>query len=887
MWDEREARKYIVPTNNPASAVSAFNYGYDHTEDLHAWSIYRQNLNADLSESAIGLNKSSASEKPFGNFQLKESTVNNILSHPKYGPSLKNADPYTYLRFGLPRVKNSAQSEMGARVTALNGQVRRPGQGSSRGVASDSTSATEEEEEDSPVARRRKQRVWKSNPDLVQVKNGVDPNHRGHFARSELSPIARANGHAKVNGSALANGKALSEVDLRFTANGNGHLANGNGLTGFGTKSTSLPHLNGAPKHPHLIVKNLFYELDKTTAFRRICGAQRQKLRILDNVNFEVRAGEILAIMATNALEGTAIMEVLADKYNKHKGRVKGEFILNGSHLTTTKLSELIAYVSQDTDLCPDMTTRQTVLFSTLVQKPAKRNDFDTKKRTNALLEELGLSEVRHSSVSSLTEAERKRLLIAVSLMLDTDILLLDQPTQGMDIFDTFFLVEYLRQWALISGRCVIMTIQPATYEIYTMLTRVALVSTGRVLFHGKRKDLLSYFANIDYPCPAFKNPSDYYLDLVTLDNLSPEAMLESSQRIESLVDNFGRRFPNNAISMAGPPSMTPPPLKKAVFPMQFLALWIRALIFTFPYNVIHLFGNLFLSLLLSIVCGTIYWHVRVGREQEHLWDRIGFYHAMLAVMPLPLCLITISDIHKEKQFVLNEIKQGFYTRSSYFLSKMIYSLPAASLAFVAFALPASSMAGLHQDLSWYLLFMLAYLHVLRIVAMTCAWTFGSRSIASGFFGLLFTLSVLASGSTFHYKDLSVATKWLYTVSPMRWTHEALIGWEFSSNVTLALITASSASQNVPFLCSHNPVIQQENAILIKADCGFQTRPHILSWFAYKGSSESSPIRTTAHPFIMAAIVVGSFFLLSAISVCLVSKRKRNPIKPSISNTIR
>lgn len=221
------------------------------------------------------------------------------------------------------------------------------------------------------------------------------------------------------------------------------------------------------------------------------------------------------------------------------------------------------------------MTARQTLLFTSLVQKPAKRNDFDTKKRTNALLEELGLSEVRHSSVSSLTEAEKRRLLIAVSLLLDTDILLLDQPTKGMDIFDTFFLVEYLRQWALISGRCVIMTINPATYEIFTMLSRIALVSTGRILFHGKRKDLLSYFTQIDYPCPAFKNPSDYYLDLVTLDNLSAEAMLESSQRVENLVELYSRRFSNGAVSMPGPPSVTPPPTRRAALPMQFLALWM------------------------------------------------------------------------------------------------------------------------------------------------------------------------------------------------------------------------------------------------------------------------------------------------------------------------
>lgn len=253
---------------------------------------------------------------------------------------------------------------------------------------------------------------------------------------------------------------------------------------------------------------------------------------------------------------------------------MKGDFILNGVFMNPKRLSQLFAYVSQDTTLCPDMSTRQALLFTSLVQGPAKRNSFDTKKRTNALLEELGLSEVRHTCISDLTDAEKRRLLIAINLLLDTDILLLDQPTKGMDIFDTFFLVEYLRQWALISGRCVIMTISPSTYEIFTMLSRIALISSGRVIYFGKRNEMLSYFAYIDFPCPAFKNPSDYYLDLVTLDNLSSEAMLESSQRIESLVELYSRRN-NNAIAAPGPPSITPPPIQKANFAIQFLALWM------------------------------------------------------------------------------------------------------------------------------------------------------------------------------------------------------------------------------------------------------------------------------------------------------------------------
>ena len=577
----------------------------------------------------------------------------------------------------------------------------------------------------------------------------------------------------------------------------------------------------------------------------------------------------------------------MADRYNKSKCKVRGDMILNGNYLNPQKLSQLVSYVSQETNLCPQMTSRQTLLFSSLVQKAAKRNhDFDTKKRTNALLEELGLSDVRHSSISTLTQAERRRLLIAVSLLLDTDILLLDQPVRGMDIFDTFFLVEYLRQWALISGRCVIMTIHPATYEIFTMFSKVALVSTGRVLYFGKGKDMLSYFSYIDYPCPAFKNPSDYYLDLVTLDNLSTEAMLESSQRIETLVDLYNRRYANTAVSLPGPPTSLPPAPKKSGWMIQFLSIWIRGLIFVFPYNVIHLFKNLFVALLLSILTGFIYWHVRVGREQEHLWDRISMYHAILAMIPIPLFLLIMNDLHEEKQFILTEIKHGWYSRSAYLISKFLYSLPQATLIFMAFSLPASSMAGLHNDLSLYLLIMLAYLHSLRMISFFCSWFWSTKSSSAIAFGLIYSLIIFSSGTTIHYKDLSMVTKFLYNWSPLRWTHEGLIGWEFSSNVSLALSTTSWIPNNLPYLCSHNPVIQQENAILIKADCGIQSRTNILQWFSYKGGfTDSIGLRSFSHPFISAGSVSAAFLLLAIIAFILFAKRKIQVLKKSSSSS--
>ena len=73
------------------------------SEDLHAWSIYRQNLNSDFTDSALG--SSEKSPMPYGNFHLRETTMQSILNNPKYGPKSElGANMYTYLKFGLPRV---------------------------------------------------------------------------------------------------------------------------------------------------------------------------------------------------------------------------------------------------------------------------------------------------------------------------------------------------------------------------------------------------------------------------------------------------------------------------------------------------------------------------------------------------------------------------------------------------------------------------------------------------------------------------------------------------------------------------------------------------------------------------------------------------------------
>ena len=70
-----------------------------------------QNLNSDFTDSALG--SKDKSPLPYGNFQLRESTMQSILKNPKYGPrSELGINMYTYLKFGLPRVMSFGMEEV-------------------------------------------------------------------------------------------------------------------------------------------------------------------------------------------------------------------------------------------------------------------------------------------------------------------------------------------------------------------------------------------------------------------------------------------------------------------------------------------------------------------------------------------------------------------------------------------------------------------------------------------------------------------------------------------------------------------------------------------------------------------------------------------------------
>ncbi|XP_041976067.1 ATP-binding cassette sub-family G member 8 [Aricia agestis] len=797
-------RRYSVPSNPLMHDPRGM-----HSEDLHAWSIYRQNLNSDFTDSALG--STDKSPLPYGNFQLRDTTVQSILSHPRYGPkSALGSNMYTYLKFGLPRVfppnhNGSQRSGTPKPKTSIGSGMKSVPriQRQSRGMR-ETSSGYDSSDNETATNYNKYSRKYRSDPDFrlqnlntYQHATGVPLvamqqagiRGEGHWTNPRHKSVSEANLLGIDARPTRSYNRRNSVADYIPDNDHQSYLMPSSHLGGRMSKagshislaqsrkhSTLRPgdHLDGythsAYIYPNYYVNNL-----------EITSPDNKSTLLVSGLSFEVKSGEILAVLATSQHEATGLLDVLAGVRKK----LNGDIVLNGQPVASSTLRKIAAYVRNDTNLCPSMTVEHTLRFHASLRKPRhnhnqiKMNDRD---RINLLIEELGLEQVRDTNVCRLTRSEVRRLNVACQLLLDMAVLILDQPTKEMDIFDTFFLVEYLRNWAG-TGRVVIMSIHPPTYEIFAMLTKVVLISAGRTMYSGYRRDMLPYFASIDYPCPAFKNPSDYYLDLVTLDELSAAALLESSGRVEALAGVWARPAPDPP-----PPVPLPAPRHAASPPRQAFALLEKSLLYTQMSTLSNVITRILIAAVLSLVTGTIFWDLPTTDAKLTQNDRIGYHYAVMCLCAWPVLLWTgVREAGAARAHVERDIAAGLYSRTVFILFDQFLELWSAVLTWLAYLVPSYAMSGLYAQTPTsfdgfyiYLGYMLLYLISIQMLCRAAIFVVPMEKTASLLAGFCLLLTTLVNGVMVHQQDLPHYVRWLEYVSPSKWTIPEVLRRELS-----------------------------------------------------------------------------------------------------------
>lgn len=154
---------------------------------------------------------------------------------------------------------------------------------------------------------------------------------------------------------------------------------------------------------------------------------------------------------------------------------------------------------------------------------------------------------------------EKKRLSIALEILIRPYLLFLDEPTSGLDSASAFFVVQTLRNIAR-DGRTVISSIHQPSSEVFALFDNLFLLSSGEVVYFGETKmavevtvllfnsaifvvtlishptltsrPILQFFAEAGFPCPSRRNPSDHFLRCINSDFDRVTATLMGSQRV-------------------------------------------------------------------------------------------------------------------------------------------------------------------------------------------------------------------------------------------------------------------------------------------------------------------------------------------------------------------
>ena len=155
-------------------------------------------------------------------------------------------------------------------------------------------------------------------------------------------------------------------------------------------------------------------------------GSENEKVA-LNNISLQVKKGSIFGLLGPNGAGKSTFINILADLVRKTSGHID---IFGMSHHENLKdVKKLMGIVPQELNIDPFFTPYELLEIQAGLFGVPKNN-----RRTNEILKLLALEDKSHAYARTLSGGMRRRLLIAKAMVHDPEILILDEPTAGVDV---------------------------------------------------------------------------------------------------------------------------------------------------------------------------------------------------------------------------------------------------------------------------------------------------------------------------------------------------------------------------------------------------------------------------------------------------------------------
>jgi lipooligosaccharide transport system ATP-binding protein len=203
------------------------------------------------------------------------------------------------------------------------------------------------------------------------------------------------------------------------------------------------------------------------------------KFRAVDSISFTVKRGETFAILGENGAGKSTTMRMIACRSPLTSGKLSVE----GFDVETDerRIRSLIGVVPQENNLDPDLNVRENLMiYSRYFRIPAAKAE----KRTDELIEFIRLTNKADAKVDHLSGGMKRRLIIARSLLHRPKILLLDEPTTGLDPNVRQEIWEKLEELRRLENLTIVLSTHYMD-EAEKLSQRLLVMSHGKIIVEG------------------------------------------------------------------------------------------------------------------------------------------------------------------------------------------------------------------------------------------------------------------------------------------------------------------------------------------------------------------------------------------------------------------
>ncbi len=208
------------------------------------------------------------------------------------------------------------------------------------------------------------------------------------------------------------------------------------------------------------------------------------------DVTFSVSEGELVAFLGPNGAGKSTTMKLLTGYISASEGVAR----IAGFDMAKDRLSGSVhlGYLPENGPLYPDMTPHSLLEFFADARGMSKGN---RRARIDAVVELCMLGSVFHKPISKLSKGYRQRLGMAQALLHEPDVLILDEPTAGLDPNQ---IREVRRTMRRLGQEKTILLSTHILQEVEAMASRVILINEGRLVYDGPVADLANEPGGLD-----------------------------------------------------------------------------------------------------------------------------------------------------------------------------------------------------------------------------------------------------------------------------------------------------------------------------------------------------------------------------------------------------